>query len=271
MNSDSLSDTYLKAKRYLVFFSAVLILASVVGLSPSDQSSMLGWSVDNPEYSGFVLFLVVQYYAVQFALFWDAQGKQIRELAQHTIDYWLTLCIALAALWSLPAILGLQAIGVRVLGRTASPVGHDWPLLLLLALFPLVVAAIYVRGFRPQLKKSRDDAAERETDLLGVLTNHSWELVFNPIAYAQSGHQLGSKEIVFGPSGEIRIGRNINENSWRVSSGFLELLDSTGKIFSRFKYDPSVQRLFNTNDADLRSIRDQYMFPKEVLYQTSSA
>ena len=94
------------------------------------------------------------------------------------------------------------------------------------------------------------------------MSNHKWELVFNPRAYDLKDGKAGGKIMTFHPSGEIKEGQNMTENSWRLSSGFLELINNADKVFSRFEYRPEEEKFVHTNDDDTLSIRDQYMLMK---------
>lgn len=82
-------------------------------------------------------------------------------------------------------------------------------------------------------------------------------LVFNP-------NNKMSKEITFLANGSIGIGKNDNENSWRIRRGALEIIASDQKIYSRFRHDRSTGNLIHTNDPELRSIPGQYMQPRLV-------
>ncbi len=80
-------------------------------------------------------------------------------------------------------------------------------------------------------------------------------LVYNP-------HSGASKTVVFFDNGQIGAGRNDNEATWRVRRGCLEFLADDGKVYSRFRLDKATGRLACTNDPDLRSLFDQYLFPQ---------
>jgi hypothetical protein len=258
MGQDALSETYLKSKRYLVFFAAILLLTAVVGLTPAQESQVLGWSIAKPDDTRFVVFIVVLYYWLQLALFWDVQGEQLRKLAQHSTDFAISCLIAAGALVALPIILLLEEYAPAWLGRE-TPVRHNDLFVLALLLAPPVGLVLYRRVFRPSLAKSRRETIQRERTILDVLTAQRWRLVFNPVAYAQTKAARGSKLITFRANGSIGEGRNNNEASWRLNSGYLEVLDDQGRVFSRFVYDPASDRLVHTNDQDTQSIRDQYM------------
>ena len=40
----------------------------------------------------------------------------------------------------------------------------------------------------------------------------------------------------------------MNENTWRIRHGLLELIDSKGKVHSRFYFSPEENRFFHTED-----------------------
>lgn len=73
-----------------------------------------------------------------------------------------------------------------------------------------------------------------------------------------------AKEITFLANGSIGLGKNDNENSWRIRRGTLEIIASDQKIYSRFRYERATGHLLHTNDPELRSIPGQYMQPRLV-------
>jgi len=86
------------------------------------------------------------------------------------------------------------------------------------------------------------------------LLTRRYQLVYNP----EAGKR---KEITFSKDGEIIKGRNDNENTWRVALDKLELIDSDGKVHSRFTYKVDMDMFVHTNDPDTGSIRGQYIEP----------
>ena len=81
--------------------------------------------------------------------------------------------------------------------------------------------------------------------------------VFNP-------NTKMAKEITFQANGSIGLGKNDNENTWRIRRGTLEIIASDQKIYSRFRYERATGHLRHTNDPELRSIPGQYMQPRLV-------
>jgi hypothetical protein len=80
-------------------------------------------------------------------------------------------------------------------------------------------------------------------------------LVYNP-------HSGASKTVMFFDNGQIGVGRNNNEDTWRVRRGCLEFLTDDGKVYRRFRFDKANARLLCTNDPDLHSLFGQYLFPQ---------
>src|SRR2546430_1608163 len=99
------------------------------------------------------------------------------------------------------------------------------------------------------------EAASEDERISKILMSRTWTLVFNP----QSTH--GSKKITFKDNGEVGLGRNQNESTWRITNGLLEMLNSEGRVFSRFIYDKRKNEFLHTNDEDTLSIRSQEILP----------
>jgi hypothetical protein len=78
------------------------------------------------------------------------------------------------------------------------------------------------------------------------VTDGKYLLVFNP------NHERGSKRITFGTGGQVTSGQNENEHSWAVKDGKL-LIQSDGKIHSRFNYDPATAVWTHTPASDTLS------------------
>ena len=75
-------------------------------------------------------------------------------------------------------------------------------------------------------------------------------------------HQNYSKPVLFLDDGQIGAGRNNHEDTWRIKRGCLEFLTDDGKVYSRFRFDKTSGRLACTNDPDLSSLFNQYLFPQ---------
>lgn len=114
------------------------------------------------------------------------------------------------------------------------------------------------------LQKALPDCIIPAAAIKAALIGTEYRLFFNPKVPGLSK----TKIMLFGKEGAILRGQNNNESSWRIRSGFLELLDSDGQVHSRFYYNPDKNRFDHTNDPDTgsirkHSIRDQYMLPEK--------
>ena len=96
-----------------------------------------------------------------------------------------------------------------------------------------------------------------DSEIADAVKRRPYRLQFNP----KKGRD-GSKIIMFGPDGKILEGNNDNESSWRAQNGRLELLNSEGKVFSRFKLDLPTNIFLHTNESDTLSIKGQYLVPE---------
>ncbi len=111
-----------------------------------------------------------------------------------------------------------------------------------------------------ELQLIRTQGKTTQEQLTEILLSNRFRLFFNPKIRGLSK----TKIMRFDKDGVILEGRNNNESSWRIRSGFLELLDSDSRVHSRFYYSPSDKGFYHTNDPDTgsirkHSIRDQYM------------
>jgi hypothetical protein len=123
-------------------------------------------------------------------------------------------------------------------------------------------AAVLLSFFLAASKVVSDFKARRrglEHLILLNLHTRDWKLIFNP------NSPKGSKKITFGDDGTIIEGRNNNENTWRIRDGLLEILNSEGQAFSRFRYDQSKGQFLHTNDEDTLSLRSQRIEPWEAV------
>lgn len=115
--------------------------------------------------------------------------------------------------------------------------------------------------FSNAMSAERGDAVSSaevsDSEIADAVKRRPYRLQFNP----KKGRD-GSKIIMFGPDGKILEGNNDNESSWRAQNGRLELLNSEGKVFSRFKLDLPTNIFLHTNESDTLSIKGQYLVPE---------
>lgn len=88
--------------------------------------------------------------------------------------------------------------------------------------------------------------------LKSIIFGRRFIFVFNPEDRRQ-------KIVTFNPDGTIGEGRNNNENTWKIRRGRLEIYGADKKLYSSFRHDPVSGRLIHTNEANTRSIRNQYL------------
>jgi hypothetical protein len=164
----------------------------------------------------------------------------------------------------------VRAIGITGSLRTSSKESsrNETPLIALAGVLAGLVASLStsvlvftVRRQRDSLLKRAYDLTERITrtkstipneEIRSILLSRNWRLYFNPATG-------GSKRMQFAENGGILTGRNNNESNWRIHNGFLEILNSESRVFSRFYYSQKDERFYHTNDEDTLSIRDQYI------------
>lgn len=115
------------------------------------------------------------------------------------------------------------------------------------------------------LAKSKSELASAarpivsDQDVKSAIMHGPFRLVHNP------SRKGANKPISFEPGGLIVDGKNNNENSWRIVNGRLELLQSDGKIHSRFEYHPASRIFTHTNEVDTLSARGQTIIPEVLL------
>lgn len=242
------NDAYFKSRRFLVVVSGVLLLCVFVGILPdSSDASLTLWSMKLQSADSLprVVFVILLYGAWQYWSSWFIQTEEVRKFFINRVDVLLTLGIALlsAIVFVWPFVQKYFSFDSQFLSNVAAAIGG-----LLLGAGFLYTNTVLRRRFKREQKHEAADMASR-------LIGQQWTLHFNPSA------QSGKKAISFAPDGTIAIGRNDNENRWRVEEGTLELLNAAGQVFSRFRYDPSKNMFTHTNDPDTLSIRDQTILP----------
>jgi hypothetical protein len=249
---------YYKTKRTFLLFVAALLLAIFAGFNITggqERISVLPFQLTHPELLTHILFIAVLFYLFQFSLQWAAQISEVQKNTFHRIDFIATTTISVISM--------LCYVGWLVapyVEEITTPNAKFWLGIVTGALAGLVSSLI--AGFASERIASalgrtlkRKEASDDER-LMRLLKSKSWILDYNPIVPGRE------KEIVFEDDGLIGEGLNNNENKWRVRNGLLEIINSDGRVFSRFSYDESEKKLFHTNDPDTLSIRSQIIHPK---------
>jgi hypothetical protein len=247
------SDQYLKSKRNLVLFSGLLLLSATVGLNVVAEESgshFLPIALRDANYFDDVIALLVIYFAYQMMLFWYAQATTVRRLMHYKIDFGASIVMAgISVTLYASQFVGNVSFGDAISGwwdRRNLIVGGIFVFLVMYGM--LATAKLFI-----DLADIRRETSERR--IIGLLTNSSWFLIFNPTLPGRS------KKIAFLENEEIAEGKNDNEHSWRVRAGLLEILNEGGQVFSRFSYDRDKGIFFHTNDEDTLSLRSQRIEP----------
>lgn len=253
------SDQYLKSRRNLVLFSGLLMLTAIVGLDLTSKIFLLPVTVKDVAYIDEILAILVIYFAFQTSLFWSAQPAPVRTLPQYKLDFWASIGISCIAyvVYTFPIV---NSIIARI---TEFADGYDWVSTAAGTLTAIVSSII---GFLVSLisffaavkvKKGSDGRNNTEHMIRHRIVGSEWKLIFNPAS------SKGTKQITCLENGDIGEGRNDNERKWRTQGGFLEILNSDGKVFSRFSFNESKNLFSHTNDDDTLSIRSQRIEPWE--------
>lgn len=219
----------------------------VVGLVPagSDGStSFFSLSLDSPEQLPHVFAFIVAYSFWQFWSAWMVQADEVRVFLINRVDVLITFGILIFAMlfYGLPYIEPLAS--TRIFGIPVSIWGS-----IIGAVLGSIIALLNSNFLRKMQRRSED---KLESDLQETLVNGTWTLIFNPNAKFH-----GKKVISFLPTGEVGVGANRNEQTWRIRDGLLEILNESGMVFSRFRFDKTARRWTHTNDDDTLSIRSQ--------------
>lgn len=251
------SEPYFKSKRNLVLFGSVLLLIIFSGIEVKPGNySIIGvtLSFTDTSFFDFIIAVIVFYYLIQISLFWSAQNEEIKGLLQYKVDFYISFLIGCVAIGSYVTIrILLTHLGEII--KLAEGVSAT----ILAPILAVIISGITSLTFpivHNIIRKNRLGKKESEVNIFEILSNQKWRLIFDPKRSAR-----GHKTITFNADGNIEEGKNDNETSWRVRGEFLEILNSEGKVFSRFKYDKQKQKFFHTNDDDTRSLRSQRIEP----------
>ena len=112
-----------------------------------------------------------------------------------------------------------------------------------------------LEDFREFFEREKGIGIDTKRRLERLLQSRDWRLIFNP------PHR--TKPIQFGPNDRILAGQNKNEHWWRIEDDKLEIMQSDGRVHSRFMYDESEGKFFHTNDPDTSSIQNQIIEPAD--------
>ena len=81
------------------------------------------------------------------------------------------------------------------------------------------------------------------------------------LVYQPDATPPASKMLTLLDGGDI-IGKNDNENSWRIRHGYLEFLSVDGHLYSRFRLDRENLRLSSVMGGGAQALWGQYLRPQ---------
>jgi hypothetical protein len=255
------TDTYLKAKRSLLIFSGALALIVLVGVNPSSPNAthLFPFELRRPSLIAYAILVVVLYLLVEVVSYWSSQKDEIATHPSHKRIHFFLIWIALGA-----SALQLYSMGFSPYQNIeVAPHSYDetfqwgWKEFGFVFVVSLAISALVI-NFTPILKRMRVSRISKEEYFLStLLVNRLWVLEFNP------QDPKGRKDISFRTNGIVGQGRNQNEDRWRTRGSYLEILNPSGQVFSRFIFDKSSGSFFHTNDEDTLSLRNQKIYPRK--------
>jgi hypothetical protein len=254
------SDSYIKQRRAVIIASGLLFVATIVGIeSPNGEQSLLPFRLKESEALAPILAFIVLYNSYLFVLNWGLQITTIRDKRSIRNDFRITLAVASASILtyiaSLTPITNIAQITIPTLQTFNLPTGTAD----ILAGITTGLAAYFAIGplfkiWQREINARLFVKATNELKIQEALKHTGWVLNFN------FSHPKGKKQIEFLPDGEIGLGKNNNETTWRLRDGFLELLNAKGQVHSRFKYIHSENKFLHTNDEDTLSLKPQEIY-----------
>jgi hypothetical protein len=256
------SNAYYKTKRNLLLFVGCLLLAIFAGFKIADAGvkiSILPFQLARPEYLTTILFIAVVFNLFQFSLHWAAQQSEVQQNRFHRIDFISTTAIGGFSIFCYFCWLVISYFEINISFERTISLGKITATLIggLISIAGVISISKITEGLAKTFgKQIRRKAASEDEEVTAILESKIWILVYNPTAKV-------SKKITFDKDGTIGIGRNQNENTWRVTHGLLEIRNSENQVFSRFLYDRSAKQFSHTNDEDTLSIRSQTIVPAE--------
>lgn len=267
------TDSYLRSKRNAVWFSGLLALSVVVGIKPvTDHSSLFPFTLEKPELLSEVLAVSLVYFYIQYVMNWYLQIQSVRQNRINEANFLLTSTISITSFLiytgSKIPFAKIRLSAAAFINQATQNIGIEPAFIidLLRSTGSGFIGAIIVSIFASKLVKDAVNSIAKkmlrkhllqEEKLTSTLTGKHWVLVFNP------NSKSGKKTISFHEDGSIEMGKNKNESSWRLNNGYLEILNSEGKVFSRFRYIESEEQFLHTNDEDTLSIKGQRLHPLE--------
>ncbi|WP_422022867.1 hypothetical protein [Pyruvatibacter mobilis] len=255
------TENFNKSKRWLILSSSTLIVSMLIGIQYESNGSDWPLKIENGESINEVILLAVVYFLFQYLLFWGIQNSSIKNKIQYKLDYFSTISISWISIFiyltkwkdeiSSKIDLIISAMSFGTIEYVSYGLASGLIAIALFMLTTIFASAKTSKLAETIVKNYLQKESELASRIEDSLINNEWVLVFNPKT------KNGRKRIVFLPEGVIGDGINQNENRWRLNGQFLELVNSSGSVFSRFSYDFDKDEFEHTNDDDTLSIRSQ--------------
>jgi hypothetical protein len=244
------SESFRRIKRWLLVFAGALFIDGTIGLEISGRvNENLALPIEELGYFDEALAVTVLFFCYQLSLYWEVQNLEIRENRFFRIDKYSTSIIAIASLATYVAQLTYDSSTQNLLRDIFDLIGSFFVWSVVFACL-IILNLVLERLLAFRIQNYRDEQQKVGSEAATLLLENEWKFVIDP----QTGRH---KKFTFKDNGEIGEGQNRNENTWRIRKNFLELINSQGQIYSRFKYDPERKGFFHTNDQDTVSLRDQ--------------
>lgn len=238
------SEHYFKAKRGLVISSGILIVITTIGVDSGSPTGEVPIKLKDYSKIDIICFFIMLYFFIEMLLYWTLQNSEFRSKIQNKINYFISFFIFFIStvIWFKPNIIDIFVEYYDKINTLDT------------GLFSIITAAIAAatqlmthvyHSYKIKFE------IEAEMKMISIITKGVWILYFNPVS------NDFNKKISFNIDGTIGEGNNNNEQKWRINRGLLELINSDGKIFSRFRFDEKTEKFVHTNDDDTLSIKSQ--------------
>ena len=241
---------YYKTKRTFLLFVGALLLAIFAGFKITNgQEKLLPFQLEHPELLTHILFVAVLFYLFQYSLQWAAQISEIQNNRFHRIDFIATTTISAISIFCY--IGWLVAPYVETVIAPHFNVSSSIAGVVFGVAVSLTASLVYEKLASGIGRILKGKEASDDEKIMRLVKDKVWILNYNPTS---PGNE---KEISFEDDGSVGMGHNNNEHKWRVRNGLLEVVNSDGRVFSRFSYDDSKGQFYHTNDPDTLSIKSQ--------------
>ncbi|WP_417476351.1 hypothetical protein [Maricaulis sp.] len=238
-------EQFQRTKRYLGFFTGVLLLNEFVGLKDTDAPGAFGVALKSNEMLDVVLSAVVFFYMLRMLNFWTLQDESYRSRRQHQLDDFGHFFVA------------VLAISYTAYDRFSSQISGFFSLPFVIPVAGVIATLL---AFFAALRIRQAGASSQHARVYKIreaILNGDWYLLYANSGTGELTQGRNYKKIRFGHLGDIVEGKNKNEDAWRLEGEFLEILNSAGVLFSRFRYLDRYDRFVATDDADVKALPRQ--------------